>query len=350
MLNENTDFFKYVDNFAKTAHVTSFPVFKGETANTSKVTIFIPTYKRSVLLKEAIDSALNQIEYDKYDIIVVDNNPERDDETEKLMLSYNDPRLSYYKNEENLGMFGNWNRGFELTNSEWVAMLHDDDLLVSNFLSESMSIIDNIKEEVGCLACLKKKIYYNTTNQDISLYRKIRKMYFLLSGKIRRIYSFDNYAGFVLGAPTGTIFNRRKVIKQGGFNPDYFPTSDFCFMVYFNFNNSCYLNYSELLLYRVQDNESLKLDTQQQFIINDYYLLSKLMRLYSIPLSLFNALFYYCCLRRERIIIKKWVSGFSLNIPFSVIKMRKYTFFQIILSYLYFKITKYFLRTRSVDI
>lgn len=339
MLNENTDFFKYVDNFAKTAHVTSFPVFKGEKANTSKVTIFIPTYKRSVLLKEAIDSALNQIEYDKYDIIVVDNNPERDDETEKLMLSYNDPRLSYYKNEENLGMFGNWNRGFELTNSEWVAMLHDDDLLVSNFLSESMSIIDNIKEEVGCLACRKKNVYFNVRDQEI-----------LLSRKIRKIYPFDNYANFVLGAPTGTIFNRKKVIKQGGFNPDYFPASDFCFMVYFNFNNSCYLNYSELLLYRVQDNESLKLETQQQFIINDYYLLSKLMRLYSIPLSLFNALFYYCCLQREKKIIKFWTSDFSLNVPFSIIRMKKKSFFHIMLSRFYFKIAKCFLRKKHIDI
>ena len=28
MLNENTDYFKYVDNLAKTAHIASVPIFE----------------------------------------------------------------------------------------------------------------------------------------------------------------------------------------------------------------------------------------------------------------------------------------------------------------------------------
>ena len=53
-------------------------------------------------MKEAVDSALNQIGFDEYDVIVVDNDPDRDDETEKLMLNYNNPKLSYYKNMKNI--------------------------------------------------------------------------------------------------------------------------------------------------------------------------------------------------------------------------------------------------------
>ena len=63
MMDKHTDFFKYIDNFAKIAHVVSVPV-KNPEMESPLVTIAIPTYKRADLLKEAIDSALNQ-DYDE---------------------------------------------------------------------------------------------------------------------------------------------------------------------------------------------------------------------------------------------------------------------------------------------
>jgi glycosyltransferase involved in cell wall biosynthesis len=39
------------------------------------VTIAIPTFKRAKFLKEAVDSAINQVRYTDYDIIVVANKP-----------------------------------------------------------------------------------------------------------------------------------------------------------------------------------------------------------------------------------------------------------------------------------
>ena len=51
-------------------------------------TIAIPTFCRSSLLKEAVLSALNQVTNVPYDIIVVDNNPKRNDETEQLLNQF----------------------------------------------------------------------------------------------------------------------------------------------------------------------------------------------------------------------------------------------------------------------
>ena len=98
-------------------------------------TIAIPTFCRSSLLKEAVLSALNQVTDVPYDVIVVDNNPERNDETEQLMEKFKDnPLVGYYKNSSNLGMVGNWNQLFHLAKGQWVSMLHDDDLLFSFYL------------------------------------------------------------------------------------------------------------------------------------------------------------------------------------------------------------------------
>lgn len=70
----------------------------------------IPTYKRMSLLDKAIHSVTNQMTNYNYEIVVVDNNPDTPIcEIEMLLRKYSN-NLSYYKNEENIGMFGNWNR------------------------------------------------------------------------------------------------------------------------------------------------------------------------------------------------------------------------------------------------
>ena len=34
--------------------------------------------------------------------------------------------MKYYKNEKNIGMYGNWNRCIELSNGEYLTILNDD--------------------------------------------------------------------------------------------------------------------------------------------------------------------------------------------------------------------------------
>ena len=50
MIDKNTDFFKYVDNFAKIEHIPSVTIFESSLDYIPKITIAIPTYKRVDLL------------------------------------------------------------------------------------------------------------------------------------------------------------------------------------------------------------------------------------------------------------------------------------------------------------
>ncbi len=94
MVDNTTDFFKIKNHFKETEHISSIPIFENKLQEIPKFTIAIPTYKRSVYLREALDSAINQIDSVPYEIIVVDNNPERNDETELCMMHYvNTPSL-----------------------------------------------------------------------------------------------------------------------------------------------------------------------------------------------------------------------------------------------------------------
>ena len=112
MVRNNIDYFEYINNFIKIEHVESILIKGKNILPNPKVSILIPTYKREILLKEAIDSALNQFSFDDYQVIIIDNNPERNCLTEKLINEINNEKILYYKNSVNIGMFGNWNRGF----------------------------------------------------------------------------------------------------------------------------------------------------------------------------------------------------------------------------------------------
>ncbi|HYX13595.1 MAG TPA: glycosyltransferase family A protein [Nostoc sp.] len=106
----------------------------------TKVTIAIPTYNRSNLLKTSLQSALAQ-DYPDFQVIVLDN--ASDDDTEAVVGSFADSRIVYVRNEVNIGIFGNWQRSVELNTSPYLSILSDDDVLLPNFIHESVLALDN---------------------------------------------------------------------------------------------------------------------------------------------------------------------------------------------------------------
>lgn len=278
MIDQNTDFFKIEDNFAKTAHVPSKCIIESRLDFEPQITIAIPTFKRPDLLREALDSALNQIDYSNYEVIVVDNNPERDCDTETMMMTYaNNERISYFKNDENLGMAGNWNRLFTLAKGKFVVMLHDDDVIFSNFLKECVSVL--LKH--NNIAILKPKSYkwwmkdnVNLQNVDFSENDTL---------KLNRLFDISNYGGYLLGPPSGCFFDKEKVKKIGGFNIDYYPSIDYFFVVLFSKYFEVY-NYDKTLsLYRYDSNETLKKTTLDNHIIQDVQMINMILRKCFVP-------------------------------------------------------------------
>ena len=50
-------------------------------------------------------------------------------------IVFGDERISYHKNETNLGMVPNWNRQFELAETDLLTLLHQDDCLLPNYVA-----------------------------------------------------------------------------------------------------------------------------------------------------------------------------------------------------------------------
>lgn len=100
------------------------------------VSICIPTYNRAGMINRAIESALGQT-YRNIEVIVVDN--ASSDNTAAVVVSYVDERLTYVKNERNLGLFGNFNRCIELATGKYLHILHSDDYIDPNFTASCIA-------------------------------------------------------------------------------------------------------------------------------------------------------------------------------------------------------------------
>lgn len=91
----------------------------------ARVSVIISSYNRKDTLKVAIKSVLNQSMQD-FELIVVDDcSPE---DIEKLVKSFGDPRIKFFKTEKNFGHDGQpKNIGIKNATGDYVAFLDDDD-------------------------------------------------------------------------------------------------------------------------------------------------------------------------------------------------------------------------------
>ena len=102
------------------------------------VSICIPTYNRAGIVGDAIRSALSQT-YPALEVLVVDN--ASSDNTAEVVALFKDTRLRFVRNEENLGLFGNFNRCIELARGEIIHILNSDDIIQQGFTQACVDLL-----------------------------------------------------------------------------------------------------------------------------------------------------------------------------------------------------------------
>lgn len=272
------------NNFLSYSKIKSNLIF-GKLNSTSPVySILIPTYKRTDFLKQAIDSALNQDKVLNYEIIVVDNDPNHNNEVTDILNSYNAKNLFYYKNEVNIGMIGNWNRCVELARGKWITFLHDDDLLFPEYLSSMHNILQSLPNiELLAPGAL------SGTEMNYNLVKK-----YLSKSKIYQLNISDFF--FQNPVPTqATMFLKKNCIKLGGFSEEDFPCSDYVFWINYVAHFEGYKLSENLFFYRIFDNESRKSETIIQIIKAEFSLRKELIKFINNPLLFtesYNKMFF----------------------------------------------------------
>ncbi len=106
-----------------------------------KITLYIPTYNRDMLLQKALESALAQT-YKNLEIFISDN--ASTDKTEKMCRGYAKryPQIKYHRHEENIGMFANGQFIFDSIETEYCVGLCDDDWISANYVEELVKALN----------------------------------------------------------------------------------------------------------------------------------------------------------------------------------------------------------------
>ena len=103
---------------------------------TNLLTIAMPCYERTEFFLEALESALNQTV--KCKVIVVDNCSSHN-YFEKICK---EKGVTYYRNVKNIGLYANYNRSYDLSNTEYVKILDDDDILSPEYVESFIKAIE----------------------------------------------------------------------------------------------------------------------------------------------------------------------------------------------------------------
>ena len=95
------------------------------------VSFCMSTYKRPELLKTQLSTILKQT-FTDFEIVVSDNDP--DCSARNTVSGFQDIRLQYFSNVENLGMIKSFNKSIERSSADFIVMVTDDDPVDIDFL------------------------------------------------------------------------------------------------------------------------------------------------------------------------------------------------------------------------
>jgi glycosyltransferase involved in cell wall biosynthesis len=110
-----------------------------------KLAVLMPTYNCAKYLKESIDSILNQ-SYSNFDFYIYDDCST--DNTNEIISTYNDTRIFYVKNTQNIGIAKTLNLGLErlLPDYEYIARMDADDWSLPERFQKQIDFMDQNPE------------------------------------------------------------------------------------------------------------------------------------------------------------------------------------------------------------
>lgn len=129
------------------------------------VSVLMTVYNSEKYLREAIDSLLVQ-SYSNLEIILI--NDGSTDETVQIINSYNDPRIKFHDNGQNLGIVKSRNKALTLANGKYLATLDSDDISLPDRIREQVDFMESNPEYGMC------GTYYYTINKEGDIMREVR--------------------------------------------------------------------------------------------------------------------------------------------------------------------------------
>lgn len=185
------------------------------------VDIVVPCYNYAHFLEDCVASILSQRDVEVRILILDDASP---DNTQKVgeALAASDPRVSFLRNEQNLGLIGTANRGLlDWARADYALLLSADDLLTPGSLARATALME--KHEDVHLVFGRALLIDDAFDSMQMPADDGAAEYKLLPGPefIKRNFTHSN----PVASPTAVV--RTRVQQElGGYLPQFYHTSD----------------------------------------------------------------------------------------------------------------------------
>lgn len=227
------------------------------------ISICIPVYNDIKHIGQALTSCISQVQGD-VEIVVLDNCST--DGTFQHAKTFETKNVKVFKNNVNLGAYGNHNKLLNISNGKYIKFLHSDDIL-----------------EDGAVALLKQKIlsepqidlfafnsYYLSSKNNKTQRKEFTESITLRKLSAKRFVKFGSF----IGTPSMTMFKRSIIGTVGHFDCAMEPSSDTEF--FDRVLENCTVRLCTEFLVTVRDDPISKL---QSYKLNKKFYIALLLRL-----------------------------------------------------------------------
>lgn len=183
------------------------------TAHVPKVTVLMPAYNAAQYIGEAIDSVLKQT-FTDFELLIV--NDGSTDDTNRLINSYNDPRILLINHPVNNGIAAALNTGLSKASGRYIARFDADDICLPERLQQQVLFLD---AHPGYVLTGSDAEYISENGEHLFYFKCIGHTNEQL---LHRMYS---HCPFIHSA---VMYKKDAVIEAGGYSPyahnfeDYF--------------------------------------------------------------------------------------------------------------------------------
>jgi glycosyltransferase involved in cell wall biosynthesis len=114
------------------------PFFQGAPVTSTELTVAIPYYRNRQYLGAAVGSVLGQRD-PRWRLVISDGSGGADGAVAELVARTDDLRVRVLPSDRPLGMAENWNRCLDAAPSDLITLLHDDDLLLPDYVGRVLA-------------------------------------------------------------------------------------------------------------------------------------------------------------------------------------------------------------------
>ena len=174
-----------------------------------EISVLMPAFNSADYIGHSIKSILRQ-SHEEFEFIIV--NDGSTDKTEDVILSFNDPRIKYFKTE-NKGTAAAMNFGISKAQFKWIARIDSDDLSSPDRLEKQVNFL-NENHEIDILSSWS--IYFNNKGKILFFLHPETEHKEII--KALNLHNPINQSGLIF---------RKSILKKDKYNEKYMFNEDF---------------------------------------------------------------------------------------------------------------------------